>query len=76
MQINNNQIFNCVPATTPTNPLFNKISILKLNDVYKMQIFKLICSTLIGLNVITINLHLPVCLLTQDKVFKEIMFCN
>ena len=34
------------PDLTTTNPLFKKPDELKLNDVYKLQICKLMCSTI------------------------------
>ena len=39
------------PDLTTTNPLFKKPDELKLNDVYKLQICKLMCSTIIGFDI-------------------------
>ena len=41
----------CLPALTTTNPLFEKKCVLKLNDVYKLQVCKLMLNTLIGFDV-------------------------
>ena len=40
-----------VPALTTTNPLFLKTGVLKLNDVYKLQICKLMRNTITGFDV-------------------------
>ena len=40
-----------VPALTTTNPLFKKTGVQKLNDVYKLQICKLMRNTITGFNV-------------------------
>ena len=34
-----------MPALTSTNPLFKKTGVLKLNDVYKLQISKCVTTT-------------------------------
>ena len=41
----------CLPALTTTNPLFKKTGVLKLNDVYKLQICKLMHNTITGFDV-------------------------
>ena len=40
-----------LPALTTTKPLFKKTGVLKLNDVYKLQICKLMCNTITGFDV-------------------------
>ena len=40
-----------MPALTTTNILFKKTSVLKLNDVYKLQICKLMHNTITGFDV-------------------------
>ena len=40
-----------VPALTPTKPLFVKIGLLKLNDVFKLQVCKLIQNNMTGFDV-------------------------
>ena len=40
-----------VPALTTTNPLFIKTGVLKLNDVYRLQICKLMRNTITGFDV-------------------------
>ena len=40
-----------VPALITTNPLFKKTGVLKLNNVYKLQICKLMCYTITGFDV-------------------------
>ena len=40
----------CVPALTTTNTIFKKTSVLKLKDMYKLQICKLVHNTTTGFN--------------------------
>ena len=40
-----------VPALTPTNPLFEKTGLLKLNDVFKLQVCKLMQNSMTGFDV-------------------------
>ena len=46
----------CVPAVTPTNPLFLKTGHLKLNEVYDLQFFNW-CSVLFQVFVCSVYLH-------------------
>ena len=39
-----------MPALTPTNPLFVKTCLLKLNDVVKLQVCKLMQNSMTGLD--------------------------
>ena len=57
----------CVPALTTTNPLFKrKTGQLKLNNVYKLQIFKFMC-LIQG----TINSHLLVLFIRTIQGFQR-----
>ena len=40
-----------MPALTPTNQLFVKTGLLKLNDVFKLQVYKLIQNSMTGFHV-------------------------
>ena len=42
----------CVPALTPTNPLFVKTGVLKLSDVFKMHVYKLLQNNMTGFDVV------------------------
>ena len=41
----------CVPALTPTNPLFVKTGLLKLNDAFILQVCELMQNSLTGFDV-------------------------
>ena len=65
-----------MPAFTTTKPLFKKTGILKLNDVYKLQICKLMRNTITGFDVNHNRFSLLALLthITQDFQKKEFFF--
>ena len=66
----------CVTGLTTTNPLFRKTGVLKLNDVYKLQICKLMPNTITGFDVEHNRFTLASSVHSHNTIFKKIKFYN